>query len=247
MNDDAFKVSLSQIETRWSLVLKAHRWTGDASATAAAQRDFMERYAGAVHRYLLAVTKDAHVAADLAQEFALRFLRGDFHRADPMRGRFRNYVKSAVLNLVIDVQRQAKHRPKPLPADGQTLPSPTDDLADLDRQFLDCWRDEILERAWKGLEARESKSSGPPFFTLLRYRADHPGLRSQEIADRLAVVLDRPLTAGWVRQNLRRAREVFVELVQAEVAHSLGHPSDEERDEEMRNLGLWTYCRLDGE
>ena len=73
------------------------------------------------------------------------------------------------------------------------------------------------------------RSSGS---TVLRFRADHPTLRSHEMAGRLSVVLGREVNAGWVRQNLRRARDRFVELIRGEVAHSLGHPSREEVDED---------------
>ncbi|GAC1474653.1 MAG: hypothetical protein NVSMB9_25420 [Isosphaeraceae bacterium] len=234
------KSHLSQIETRWSLIFQAHQERGDVSAEA--QRELLERYAGAVLSYLLRVTQNPDEAADLAQEFALRFLRGDFQHADPRRGRFRNYVKTAVLNLVIDSHRQRKNRPQRLLDDGKGIRDPSEDLLDLDRQFLDCWRDEILNRAWERLELQQ-KETGPPFHTVLRFRADHPEMRSHQIAERLTDLLGRPVNANWVRQNLMRARERFVEILQAEVAHSLGNPSEEERDEEMRNLGLWIYVR----
>jgi DNA-directed RNA polymerase specialized sigma24 family protein len=50
--------------------------------------------------------RDPEVADDLAQEFALRFLRGDFQRADPERGRCRDYLKRALINLVHDYLSQ---------------------------------------------------------------------------------------------------------------------------------------------
>ena len=234
------KSNLSQIETSWSLVLQAHQIEGDAAA--AAKREMMERYAGAVMRYLICVTQDADAAADLTQEFALRFLRGDFHRANPQRGRFRDYVKSAVLNLVADAHRRQKIRPRPLPEEGFAIAAPEQDPAGLDRQFLECWRDELLSRAWERLVVHE-RTSGQPFYTVLRYRADFPKLRSHEIAIELGKTLNRPLTAVWVRQTLRRARARFVELLKDEVSRSLGESTAADRVEEMQLLGLWEYCR----
>ena len=231
---------MSQIETRWSLVFQAHSDDGEAGASA--QRELMERYAGAVQRYLMCVTRDADAAADLAQEFALRFLKGDFHLADPRRGRFRDYVKRAVLNLVVDAHRRNKSRPQPLPNEGEAIVDRDHDPAVLERQFLDCWRDELLSRAWKRLEELEARG-GQPFHTVLRYRAENPELRSRQIAEHLAEGLNRPLTAGWVRQTLRRAREKFVGLVRYEVSLSIGCSSHEALDDEMRDLGLWAYCR----
>ena len=79
---------LSRISTMWSLVFQAH--AGKVDAAASAQNVLMQRYGGAIHRYLLGALRDADAAADLAQEFALRFVRGDFRRANPERGRFRD-------------------------------------------------------------------------------------------------------------------------------------------------------------
>jgi RNA polymerase sigma factor (sigma-70 family) len=231
---------LSQIETRWSLVLQAHQDQGDAAK--AAQRELMERYVGAVHRYLLVVAQDVETAADLAQEFALRLLRGDFHRADPSRGRFRDYVKTSVRNLLADAHRRQKVRPSPLHDDGVDLPAPTLDPIKLDQQFLNCWRDDLLSRAWQRLADHE-RLTGQPFHTVLRYRAEFPTQRSHEIAAHLGDRLGKTLSAGWVRQNLRRARIRFVELLKDEVACSLGDSTEEQRIEELQTLGLWEYCR----
>jgi len=76
---------LTQMTTQWDLVFLAHR--GTPEQVGAAQVELMDRYSGAVHRFLLAALRDPEAAAELSQEFALRFLRGDFHRADPTRGR----------------------------------------------------------------------------------------------------------------------------------------------------------------
>jgi RNA polymerase sigma-70 factor (ECF subfamily) len=88
---------LSQIETHWTAVIRAHRAGADDGVMARAE--LLERYGGAVHRYLLASLRDVEAADDLAQEFALRFLRGDFKNADPGRGRFRDFLKRAVYHL----------------------------------------------------------------------------------------------------------------------------------------------------
>jgi DNA-directed RNA polymerase specialized sigma24 family protein len=74
---------LSQITTEWTMLLGAH--AGTAAAARPLQHALLERYGGAVARYLLGAVRDPDVAADLAQEFAVRFLRGDFRRADPGR------------------------------------------------------------------------------------------------------------------------------------------------------------------
>ena len=93
---------LSRIQTMWSKLLAT-----SAGAAAEQQRhELLVRYYGAAFRYLLGILRDPAVAEELAQDFAVRMLRGDFRRADPQRGRFRDFLKTAVRHLVIDYWRQ---------------------------------------------------------------------------------------------------------------------------------------------
>src|SRR5438105_12976441 len=103
MDADTLQKRLSQISTAWSLVARAH---GPVEADSAALTALVERYQAAVYRYLLAATRDPDVADELFQEFALRLVRGDFGRVDAARGRFRDYVKSALINLGINHKKK---------------------------------------------------------------------------------------------------------------------------------------------
>jgi RNA polymerase sigma-70 factor (ECF subfamily) len=231
---------LTQLTTEWSLVFQAH--SGSPEQVAAAQVELMGRYAGAVHRYLLAALRDPDAASELAQEFALRFLRGDFHRAEPARGRFRDFVKRALRNLMIDHRRRRATRPRPM---GDDLPEPIEPAradTDFDRRFLASWRAELMARAWDGL-ARLEEQTGQPYHTVLRLRVEHPELHSPDLADRLSATLGRPITAGGVRMALQRSRDRFADLLLEEVLGSLRSPTGEESEEELIDLGLQEYCR----
>lgn len=231
---------LSQIATRWSLVLEAHQ--GRPGEVASAQQQLLQRYGGAVYRYLLAALRDPDAADEVAQEFALRFLRGDFRRADPQRGRFRNFVKTALLNLIIDHHRRLKARPVPLPDGYEPLAALCQQPEEFDRQFADYWRGELLERAWQTL-AQLEQETGQPLHTVLRFRADYPELRSAQLSEELSDRLGKTVTAGWVRQVLYRARKFFVAFLVEEVWRSLPGSSWAEVEEELVDLGLWEYCR----
>src|SRR5262245_54311576 len=88
---------LSRISTMWTVLRQAH---GGATDTASAAKQLLlERYGGAVRRYLLGLLKDPHEADDLTQEFALLVVTGKFHGADPAKGRFRNYVKTSLFQI----------------------------------------------------------------------------------------------------------------------------------------------------
>src|SRR3954451_14926179 len=107
MHEHEMQQHLSQIATQWSVLYQAHK--GGESEAARPRQLLMQRYCGAVYRYLLRAVRDPSVAEDLTQEFALRFIQGRFGQADPSQGRFRSYVKGALFRLVQDHYRaQAK-------------------------------------------------------------------------------------------------------------------------------------------
>src|SRR4051812_12204671 len=107
---------ISQIATRWSLMTQAHR--GADPDRHAAQGELLARYCASAYRYLRALVRDEAGAEELCQEFALRFLRGDFRHADPQRGRFRDYLKAALCHLAGEHLRRELARLAPLPAGG---------------------------------------------------------------------------------------------------------------------------------
>ena len=243
VDDELIESHLSRIETHWTAVVRAHRGPigDDAGAARAA---LLERYGGAVRRYLLASLRDVDAADDLAQEFALRFLRGDFKNADPGRGRFRDFVKRAVYNLMVDYHRSRQTRP--LALDGG-VPEPVADAAapvlfEHDSRFLESWRGELMARAWTALDQLQART-GQPFADVLRLRVEQPEVRSPQLAELLSARLARPVNAGWVRTNLHRARDMFVESLVREVTQSLEDPSPERLEAELDELGLLDRCR----
>jgi RNA polymerase sigma-70 factor (ECF subfamily) len=239
VNFQSLEQRLSLIPTLWSLVYRAHQ--EPAEAAQGARQQLLERYGGAARRYLRKVLGDADAADDVAQEFALQIVHGKLAGADPDRGRFRNFVKGTLFHLIADYRKQQRRWPRPLPADSTLLAARPEDPAS-DRAFVESWRDEILARAWSVLAQVESET-GQPYHTALRYRADHPEVRSPQMAVALAAALGRPITSVAVRQLLHRARERFAVIMVDEVAHSLAQPTVEQLQEELVELGLFEYCR----
>jgi RNA polymerase sigma-70 factor (ECF subfamily) len=229
---------LNHISTLWALVCQAQ--TGSPEASSAAQQQLLQRYRGAVHRYLLAAVRDDHAADDLAQEFALRFIQGKLRGADPAQGRFRDYLKGVLAHLIADYYRQ-RPAPAPLPPDGPEPAAPPEPAGD-SRAFLASWRQELLARTWEALDGIERRT-GQPFHTVLAFRRDHPELRSAEMAERLAARLGKPLTAAGVRQTLRRARDKFADLLLDEVAQTLRQPTADQLGQELADLELLQYCQ----
>src|SRR5215510_1625349 len=119
---------LSCIDTSWSTVYQAHQ--GQGEEVVSAQQQLLMRYYHPVARYLRALVRDADAAEELTQEFAVRFLRGDFKRADPARGRFRDLLKRALRHLAIDHWRRKRvekeRTPIPLCEGPQGVPAVAD-------------------------------------------------------------------------------------------------------------------------
>lgn len=239
--DDQARLHLSELATSWSMLRRAGAAADSPEEAAAAQRATLERYAPAIHRYLLAATRDRDRADDLFQEFALKFLRGDFHRADPQRGRFRDYLKTSLYHLI--VREQTQRRPAPLTIDA---PGPDESIAGPaeDEAFLKIWREELIQKAWRVLMDHEAED-GRPLHTVLRFRADHPELDSRGLAEALSARLGRDLSAEWVRKWLHQARKRFAAALCDEVARSLGDgdPSADELERELQVLGWLDNCR----
>jgi RNA polymerase sigma-70 factor (ECF subfamily) len=236
MDEGEISRRLSSISTVWTVVAAAHQGPPDEASVA--RKALVERYLRAIYRYLLGAVRDAEVADELCQEFCLRFVRGDFRNADPQRGRFRDLLRTALINLVINYQKRKK--PLPLAAESQLeAPPPGDPEAD----FVARWREELLRRAWEALEAYQQES-GRPLYTVLHCRADQPRLSSEELAEQLSERLGKPLTAVAFRQVLHRARVKFAALLEEEVRQSLPPGAPPERiEEELVELGLFQYCR----
>lgn len=207
MDSETLNHHLSRIETHWTAVFQAHN--GRPAEAAEAQTALMRRYGGAVHRYLLASLRDPEAADDLSQEFALRFLRGDFRHADPGKGRFRDFLKCSIYHLMVDFHRSCRARPRPL--DGTAADPAVSDADpwdhDHDRQFLDSWREQLMAHAWTELDKVQERS-GQPFADVLRLRVSNPDLHSPQLAEQLSEQLGRSVNAGWVRLNLHRVRDV---------------------------------------
>jgi RNA polymerase sigma-70 factor (ECF subfamily) len=236
MNEDESRRRLSSISTIWTVLRQAHG--GPTDEAAAAQQVLLQRYGGAIYRYLLRSVGDAQAADDLSQEFALCLVRGEFRRTDPQRGRFRDYVKVVLCHLVARYRKQQQKQPRAFPQEAPepaTLETPSEEM---DHQFNENWRTELMVRAWTALARAH-----PDLHAVLRFRVDHAGMPSRQMAKHLGEQLGKPLSADGVRQALHRAREKFAEFLVEDVACSVDPPTREEVEHELRELNLLAHCQ----
>ncbi len=240
MEDDQ---RLSRIATQWSIVRQAH---GQADQQRhVAQQTLLDRYGGAMRRYLIAALRDADAADEVFQDFALRFVRGDFQSADPEHGRFRSFLKTILFRIVTDHHRRNQRRRRHEVPTSDELPEVADagvDECGNDVDFTNSWRENLLARSWEQLHDAQ-RSGGSPFYTILRCRFEHPDATSQELAERLSEQSEKKYTAGNVRVLVHRARDRFAEFLLEEVAASLDGGSLDRLEQELIDLRLHGYCR----
>jgi len=231
---------LTQIETLTSVMTDAR---GEGDPAVKARQTLVMLYYGAAYRYILAILRNENTAQEIAQNFAIRFMQGDFVRqADPGRGRFRDYLKRSLHNLVIDHLRRQRNL-SPLPEDSGALPAreappPTAG----DTEFLTSLREELLARSWDAL-AKFEKESGALYHTVLKHKTENPEARSAQIAADLGARLGRSFTESGMRQLLHRARDKFVDLLLEEAVILSDFAGDDKLEDLLSDLQLIEYCR----
>jgi len=115
-------------------------------------------------------------------------------------------------------------------------------LVDSDRDFLTSWRDELLAHAWTALE-RFERDTGQPYFTVLRYRADHPDLRSPQMAEEFELAPAEE-AQFFVGPAIAASGPRKVRRFAARGSRSILRITELSRlEQELIDLQLWEYCR----
>ncbi len=200
---------------------------------------FVMRYARAIQKYVAAIVRDPHDAEEVAQDFLVRVFDKSFCPENVSRGRFRDYLKSAVRYVAISHLR--KRRAVELSEEMLAAIIQPDSVADL--AWTQEWQSCVLERAWQSLELHQQQTKDNWFYSVLRLHTDHPQESSEELAIQFAEQLGRPLRADAFRQQLRRARKHFAKLIVAEVRQTLQNPTAQTVEKELVDLHLMPYVR----
>lgn len=236
-NDEGLGSRISRIQTRWTLLMNSRE--SNTNIAAAARAQLAMRYSGATYRYLLSLVRNAEEAEDLTQVVALKFLEGKFSGADRLKGRFRDYLKSAVINVARDY----------LNSKGRLKEVSIDSLVEIVERsasdsWVECLHEAYLERALAQLE-EDDAHSGKQYASLLYWRTEHGDASSQEMALFLSGQTGEQTSAVNARKTLQRARDRFVELVVDEVRQSLPENAraEDDVDEQLAAIRLLELCR----
>lgn len=231
---------LDQVVTQWSLLRLAHQPVDPQSPQA--RQAMLLRYRNSVRNYVAALLQGHADADDVAQDVLLRLMRGDFANADPSRGRFRDFLKFAVKNMVRNHWSKQQRRAASSIDDNPGL-DPSSEDGESDSAWTNECRNQLLDDTWLALEQFEQSTPGCCWFTLLRLRTEYPDADSTALADYLSAATGRAWRADAGRQQLRRARLKFAQLLIEQLALSLPKASPDDVEEELVSLGLIGFVK----
>ena len=225
--------------TRWSMVWRAGH--GDEMSKLEAMQIICQDYWPPVYAYIRRGGKSEQDAEDLTQDFFYRIIRRDwFAKADPARGRLRNYLFTSLVNFLRDAHRseQAEKRGngqaliRLIDAEGRYHWEAVDQMSP-DRLFQRRWAMHLVEKAVEATGAEYAGRGQQAVFEALQARLMDPDGGEERLG---TVASQLGMTAGAVRAALFRLRQRFRELLFLEVGHTIGSMDREEIRNEMVSL-----------
>jgi hypothetical protein len=205
---------------------------------------FVLRYDLAIRKYLSALLRNEEAVQEVIHEVLLGILKRGLGQIEANAGRFRDYLRASLRHAVYHYWRgKQKNAANENELDGLASPSLSPE-EETDRAWIADWRECLLDRTWRALLTLQDNSKGAsPYYTVLRLAVEHPNDTSTILAARAEAALQRSMRPDGYRQQLRRARRRFAELLRDEVARTLDDPTPEAIVDEFIDLGIFEQMR----
>lgn len=223
--------------THWSAVLAAGH-TASPRATLAME-ELCRTYWYPLYAYVRRRGHAVEEARDLTQEFFARLIEKHWlAEADPAKGRFRNFLLTALNHFLANEWRNARAAKR----GGGQSPISLDDTAEAryaDEPACDLTPEKIYERRWalslfdRALaRLREQYAAADKtrlYGCLKEFLSSEPGE-----GDYARVGAQLQMSSGAVAAAVHRLRQHYRGLVREEIAHTVNSP--DEVEDEMRSL-----------
>jgi RNA polymerase sigma-70 factor (ECF subfamily) len=223
--------------TRWSMVLAAG---GEGPSARAALENLCQTYWSPVRGYIARRVMNSEDANDLTQAFFTELLdRKTLASANPLRGRFRAYLLTALKNFLANQhafasaqKRGGGHVPVSLDREARDTHQGLGPVASPapDQEFDRQWAVSLLDSAISRLASEQAASGKAAQFEALRLflTGQESERKQKEAAEQLG------MTQEAARSYVYRLRKRYRELLRDEVAQTLR--STDEIDNELRDL-----------
>ncbi len=215
---------LNLISTHWTIVSNPSR--------------FVTCYGAAVRAYLRALLPTVDDADEVEQEFLLQVVAKGFPTASSDRGLFRFYLISIVRNAAYSYLRKQTRQPVLSGDLEQVASEPT-----AEREWQRIWRDCVLKSTWSALRDHQKRNKGNLCHSVLKAAVEHSDEDSVALAARISKSTGQSLTAESFRKQRSRARQLFTELLIAEVSSTICDVTPESLADELRDLDLMKYVK----
>lgn len=216
--------------TNWAVVVSASM---DPAVTAA----LLNAYYGPIWTFIRRSGYTFDDADDLAQEFIARVVleRGLVKRADPNRGRFRAFVKTALRNFLVDQYRRGRCEARHAYSAG-IQPDQHGPQDGFDRE----WATTVLKRALGRVEHECARAGQGRHWRAFQLVVLDPALRQSPSPGLAELAIDLGAEdAAQVSSMIQTVRRKFKRLLRAAVEETVDCPAevDSELSELRRILG----------
>jgi RNA polymerase sigma-70 factor (ECF subfamily) len=223
--------------TRWSMVLQARE---DSAQARTALESLCRTYRPPVLAYIRRHVRNHETAEDLAQAFFTRFLEHAYHaNADPVRGRFRAFLLTALKRFLIDadheahaIKRGGNIRFRSLEQDNLN-DGALESIADAEspeRAFERSWAVTLIDAAMQRLRRETAQAGKKDLFEQLReFLVERP-----DEADYARVAAALNLRRNTLAVTVHRLRHRLNELIRDELMQTTA--TDVELESEILDM-----------
>jgi RNA polymerase sigma factor (sigma-70 family) len=214
--------------TRWSIVLAAREQDEVQAHDALAK--LCEIYRPAVLAYVRRLCTRGGDAEDLTQSFFERLLTKRLDQfADPLRGRFRVFLRTAIANFLRD---QHAHATALRRTAVESADDPLVDPLTPDEVFDAVWAKTIIQRAYRNLASETAQQGKADLFNALKpYLAETAGKKDYDaVAEKLS------MRSNTIAVGVHRLRTRLREIVQAQILDTISNSGD--LADEMRMMRI---------
>ena len=228
--------------THWSMLMAVRAGAGTEQRSVL--NFLIQRYWKPVYCYVRRCGHGEEDAKDLVQEFFMACLRNDlFAKADPARGRFRNFLLRSLENFLHNKLREAqaqKRRPKggfvsfdELLSDAGAIYVPQKEETPAEA-YARAWILNLLQRVLNALEQECHATGKHTHFELFRQRIVAPALEGAQPPPLSELAPSYGLTEKEAANQLITARRAYQRLLREEIR--LYATDDAEVAEEIQDI-----------
>lgn len=206
-----------------TLVRTSQAWSQADSAAG-----FVLRYISPMRRQLAVLLKSTEQADEGLKMIISHLVSAGF--GDQKHDRLRDF-------LLRSIRSAARKRLKEIP-ESKRPEIDFDQLKSDSKDWLQYWREGLLERAWRALERIEHATPSRPLYSVLHCATANPQATTNMLVIQIATEKGVQVDESIAEATLAEARTMFAQLVADEISETLEKPEATDVRQEIKTLGL---------